>query len=82
LHDPTRAADRSRAASKAGRSKPSAEIANVKHELLRVVDGMLAGEIERGRAAVAAQLYGVLLRALERKRTMSGTVYQGLRLDE
>ena len=63
-HDPARSEDRRRAASKAGRSRPNAEISNVKRELLCVVDGVLQGDIERGIGAVAAQLYGVILRAL------------------
>jgi hypothetical protein len=82
LHDPRRSEDRRRAASKAGKSKPSAEITNVKRELMRVVDGVLDGSVERGRGAVAAQLYGVILRALELERRIKETQELEQRISE
>jgi len=68
LHDPARADARQRAASKAARSKPKREIASLKAELRAVIDGVLDGSIERGVGSCAAQLYNVLLRAVEVER--------------
>ena len=68
LHDPSRADERRRAASKAARSRPRREIASLKAELRAVIDGVLDGSIERGVGSCAAQLYNVLLRAVEVER--------------
>jgi hypothetical protein len=68
LHDPARADERRRAASKAARSRPSRELASLKAELRAVIDGVLDGRVERGLGSCAAQLYNVLLRAVEVER--------------
>jgi hypothetical protein len=68
LHDPARSDARRRAASKAAKSKPSRNIASLKAELRAVIDGVLNGRIERGVGSCAAQLYNVLLRAVETER--------------
>jgi hypothetical protein len=67
-HDPARAEERSRAASRAARSKPSREIAAVKGEIRDLIADILSGELERGRGAVALQAYNVLARYLELER--------------
>jgi hypothetical protein len=59
-HHPGRAAARSRAASKggkkAGRGRPSVELARLQRRFEELADKVLAGEIERGVGAVAGQL--------------------------
>ena len=68
LHHPARADARRRSASKAAKSRPSREVASLKAELRAVIDGVLDGRIERGVGSCAAQLYNVLLRAVEVER--------------
>ncbi len=67
-HDPARAGERRRNASKAGRGKPSREIVGIKTLLSELTDRVLAGELEAGRAAVANQLINSRLRAVEIER--------------
>ena len=55
LHDPRNADQRSRAASKAARSKGNRELYWVKTRLREVTEAVLAGEVEKGKAAVAIQ---------------------------
>ena len=64
LHDPTRSQDRRRAASKAGRSKPSREIVSVKQRLSDLANDVLEGRVERGDGAVVTQILNVYLRAI------------------
>jgi hypothetical protein len=68
-HDPTRAQERRRNASRAGKSAGGREIKDLKRRISDVVDAVLEGSQDRGRAAVAIQgltaLRGVL--ELERK---------------
>jgi hypothetical protein len=64
LHDPTRSEDRRRAASKAGRSKPSREVVSVKQRLSDLANDVLAGRVERGDGAVVSQILNVYLRAI------------------
>jgi hypothetical protein len=64
LHDPTRADDRRRAASKAGRAKPNREVADIKERLSQLADDLLAGEVDKSTGAVVAQVLNVLLRAI------------------
>jgi hypothetical protein len=63
-HDPARAAERQRNASKAARSKPSRELAEIKGKLSELADGVLEGAVERGTGAVVSQILNVLLRAV------------------
>jgi hypothetical protein len=67
-HDPSRAGSRKRAASRAGKSKPSRELIGIKQQLQDLTDGVLAGEVERADAAVCGQLLNVKLRAVEVER--------------
>jgi hypothetical protein len=72
-HDPGRAAERRRNASKAARSRPSRDLANVKAQLQEMADEVLAGERDRAVAAVAGQLLNIKLRAIEVERKVKET---------
>ena len=67
-HDPDRAEARRRRASKGGkrggRGRPLTELADVKRQLRQLADDVIYGEVDRGRAAVGAQLLGTFLRAV------------------
>jgi hypothetical protein len=63
-HDPARAEERHKAASKAARSKPGRELIEVKDRLRELAEDILSGEADRGRAAVAGQILNVYLRAV------------------
>ncbi len=63
-HDPARASERSRNASKAGKSKPSRELADIKQRLSDLAASTLSGRTNRGVAAVASQILNVYLRAV------------------
>jgi hypothetical protein len=67
-HDPAREGARRRAASKAAKSKPDAEVKGVKDQLQALADGVLSGEIARADAAVVSQILNTKLRALELER--------------
>ena len=69
-HDPGRSEERRRAASRAGKSKPSRELQGVKTQLQTLVDRVLSGEVARADASVCGQLLNVKLRALEQERKM------------
>ena len=63
-HDPKRAEERRRNASRAAKSKPSRELVGIKARLSDLADGVLAGEVDRGVAGVASQILNVYLRAV------------------
>ena len=63
-HDPANADKRRRAASKAGKSKPSRELAGIKQRLSDLADDVLEGRQDKGVAAVAGQVLNVYLRAV------------------
>ena len=67
-HDPDNAEERQRAASKAGKSRPSRELLAIKTQLQDLTERVLAGGLETGRAAVANQLINTRLRAIEQER--------------
>ena len=54
-HDPRFAEQRRRNASRAGKGRPSREVADLKGRISEVVDGVLSGGVDKGRAAVAIQ---------------------------
>jgi hypothetical protein len=64
LHDPARAEDRRRAASKAGKAKPNREIQDIKQRLSQLADDVLDAAVDKGTGAVAAQVLNVYLRAV------------------
>jgi hypothetical protein len=63
-HDPANADKRRRAASKAGKSKPSRELVGIKQRLSDLADDVLEEKVDKGVAAVASQVLNVYLRAV------------------
>jgi hypothetical protein len=61
-HDPTRAEENRKRGSKGGkrggRGRASAELKRLQHRFEELANQVLAGEIERGSAAIAGQLLG------------------------
>jgi flagellar motility protein MotE (MotC chaperone) len=72
-HDPANREQRSRMASRAARSKPSREIAELKKQLKDLATGVLEGEVERGTAAVVNQIINTRARLLELERRIKET---------
>jgi hypothetical protein len=69
-HDPANREKRRRMASRAARSKPNREIPAIKALLEDLTEGVLSGDLETGRAAVANQLVNTRLRAVEQERKL------------
>ena len=67
-HDPANADKRRRAASKGGKGGGSREIRDLKRRISEVVDAVLEGSQDRGRAAVAIQGFNALRSMLELER--------------
>jgi hypothetical protein len=67
-HSPEHAEQRRRAASKAGKSRPSRELLSIKRQLQDLADGVLDGRVDRADAAVSGQLLNTLIRCLETER--------------
>lgn len=63
-HDPKRAEERRRNASRAARSKPSRELLGIKQRLSDLAEDVLTGKVDRGVGAVASQILNVYLRAV------------------
>lgn len=72
-HDPQRREQRRRAASKAGRSKPSRELSELKQQLEDLAADVLAGRIDRGDATVVNQILNTRLRLAELERKVQET---------
>jgi hypothetical protein len=72
-HDPQRREQRRRAASKAGRSKPSRELSDLKQQLEDLTADMLAGRIERGVGSVVNQVLNTRPRLAEVERKVQET---------
>lgn len=64
-HDPARAEARKQAASKAGRVRTHTEFKEVKEQLRRLADEVLAGDVSRADAAVVSQILGVWAKVAE-----------------
>jgi hypothetical protein len=68
VHHPDHAEERRRhgvrGGKRAGRGRPQVELANIKHRLSDLADDVLAGEVDKGVAAVASQVLNVYLRAV------------------
>jgi hypothetical protein len=67
-HSPLHSEARKRNASRAGRARPSRDLAAIKLQLQDMADRVLAGELETGRASVGGQLLNTKLRALDLER--------------
>jgi hypothetical protein len=72
-HDPANADKRRRAASKGGKGGGSREIRDLKQRISEVVDAVLDGSQDRGRAAVAIQGFNALRGVLELERKIKET---------
>ncbi len=64
-HRPENAEARRKGASRGGKSKPGSELAQLKRKLIALGDDVLSGSVDKGKASVAAQCYGVAIRAVE-----------------
>jgi hypothetical protein len=71
-HDPDRAEERRRNASRAARSGGK-EIRELKRRISEVIDAVLEGSQDRGRAAVAIQGFNALKGVLELERKIKET---------
>jgi hypothetical protein len=69
-HDPTRVEERRRNASIGGRTRGSGELPGLKKQLKDLAAGVLDGTVDRGRAAVANQVFNTVIRAIEQERKM------------
>ncbi len=67
-HDPARADQRRRAASKAGKSRTGGEISSIKARLRELAEDVVAERVTTAKGSVAAQILGVYLRAVEQER--------------
>jgi hypothetical protein len=67
-HDPTRKEQRSRNASKGGKSKGNRRLAELDKQLEKLATGTLEGEVERGTAAVVNQIINTRIRLIEQER--------------
>src|SRR5215213_10477968 len=81
-HDPARAEERKRAASKAARARHDPEIRELKELLKDLYAAVLEGRVERAAAAVANQVANTRLRALELERRARDQEELEGRLDE
>jgi Family of unknown function (DUF5763) len=69
-HDPANSERRKQIASKGGRGKGGKELSDLKKQVKDLVVDVLDGKVDRGRAAVANQLYNTLIRAIEQERKL------------
>ncbi len=68
-HDPTRAEERKRNASRGGRTKGAGgELPELKRQLKDLAADVLDGKVERGAAAVVNQLLNTVVRVVEQER--------------
>ena len=67
-HDPQAAERRKKAASKGARAKNGYELTSVKDKLRSLAADVESGKLSTAKGSVAAQIYGVLLRAFEQER--------------
>ena len=68
-HDPARAEERRRNASRGGRSKGGgSEISDLKAQLRKLASDVLSGKVERGDAAVVNQIINTRARLIEFER--------------
>ena len=82
-HDPARAEERSRAASKAAKSLArTPEIVRIKSRLRDLYEDVLEARVDKSAAAVANQVCNTLLRAIEVQRRVHEQDHLEIRLDE
>ncbi len=81
-HDPANQERRRRGQSRGGKSKPSRELVELKSGLLTLRDDVLAGRVDKGNAAVAAQIMNVYLRTIEAERKLREIEDLARRLEE
>lgn len=67
-HDPANAERRRRIASRGGRGKGGGELPDLKRQIKDLAADVLEGTVDRGKAAVANQIYNTLIRAIEQER--------------
>src|SRR5215204_3432582 len=67
-HAPENAEKRREIASKAGRARTGNEIAEIKARIKELSEAVVEGRVERGKASVAFQGYGILARVIEIER--------------
>jgi hypothetical protein len=80
-HDPANAEKRRRAASRGGKGG-SREIRDLKRRISDVIDAVLEGSQDRGRAAVAIQGFNALRGTLELERKIKETDELEARIEE
>jgi hypothetical protein len=80
-HDPKRADDRRRNASKGGRSKGNLKLAKLDRQLEDLAADALEGKVERGVAAVVNQIVNMRVRLLEVERKIKETEELETRLE-
>lgn len=81
-HDPERKEERRRNASRAGKSTGGKEIKDLKKRISEVVEAVLDGSQDRGRAAVAIQGFNALRGVLELERKVKETDELEARIEE
>lgn len=81
-HDPANKEKRSKMASHAAKAKPSKEIRDLKGRVWEVVEAVLEGSQEKGRAAVAIQGFNALRGVLELERRLRETEELEKRLEQ
>ncbi len=67
-HDPGRAEERRRNASRGGRSKGNSEISDLKAQLKKLAADVLSGEVERGAGAVVNHILNTRARLIDLER--------------
>ena len=81
-HDPERGEERRRNASRAGKSTGGREIRDLKRRISGLVDAVLEGSQDRGRAAVAIQGFNALKGVLELERRIRESDELEARIEE
>jgi hypothetical protein len=81
-HDPANAGKRRRAASRGGKGGGGKEIRDLKKRISNVIEAVLEGSQDRGRAAVAIQGLNALRSVLELERKIKETDELEARLEE
>src|SRR5215207_11209949 len=82
LHDPARAPERHRHASKAARSKGNREVADLKDEIKTVIADVRAGDLDRNDAAVMIQAYRALKDFIALERQVRETEELAVEIEE